>query len=139
MGEFLHSFSEKQNNWDSSHLKCLCANAHSFNSTYAKIGTIHRRLAWWLCKDLQLKLREKREMYRKWKQGCVSWEEYRAVVRVCRDRIRNNTNYIIYIYNIYNYLLYIFLYIYIINTAQYSVGFLCSPMHFFQYTDVILG
>ena len=46
-----------------------------------------RRLLW-LCKDLQLKLREKREMYRKWKQGCVSWEEYRAVVRVCRDRIR---------------------------------------------------
>ena len=27
-------------------------------------------------------------MYRKWKQGCVSWEEYRAVVHVCRDRIR---------------------------------------------------
>ena len=21
-------------------------------------------------------------------EGCVSWEEYRAVVRVCRDRIR---------------------------------------------------
>ena len=42
----------------------------------------------WLCKDLQLKLREKREMYRRWKQGCVSWEEYRAVVSVCRERIR---------------------------------------------------
>lgn len=42
----------------------------------------------WLCKDLKLKQREKREMYRKWKQDCVSWEEYRAVVRVCRDRIR---------------------------------------------------
>uniref|UniRef100_A0A803YS52 Cadherin domain-containing protein n=1 Tax=Meleagris gallopavo TaxID=9103 RepID=A0A803YS52_MELGA len=41
----------------------------------------------WLCKDLQLKLREKREMYRKWKQGCAAWE-YRAVVCVCRDRIR---------------------------------------------------
>ncbi len=27
-------------------------------------------------------------MYRKWKQGCVAWEEYRAVVCVCRDRIR---------------------------------------------------
>ena len=26
----------------------------------------------WLCKDLQLKLREKKELYRKWKQGCVS-------------------------------------------------------------------
>ena len=36
----------------------------------------------WLCKDMQLKLREKREMYRKWKQGCVAWEEYRAVVHV---------------------------------------------------------
>ena len=42
----------------------------------------------WLCKDLQLKLREKREMYRKQKQGCVAWEEYRAVVCVCRDMIR---------------------------------------------------
>ena len=27
-------------------------------------------------------------MYRKWKQGCVSWEEYRAVAHMCRDRIR---------------------------------------------------
>ena len=37
---------------------------------------------------VQLRLMEKREMYRRWKQGCVSWEEYRAVVSVCRDRIR---------------------------------------------------
>ena len=42
----------------------------------------------WLNTVLQLKLREKREMYRKWKQGSVSWEEYRAVVCVCRDRSR---------------------------------------------------
>ena len=27
-------------------------------------------------------------MYRKWKQSCVDWEEYRAVVHVCRDRIK---------------------------------------------------
>ena len=27
-------------------------------------------------------------MCSRWKQGCVSWEEYRAIVRVCRDRIR---------------------------------------------------
>ena len=33
-------------------------------------------------------MREKREMYRKQKQGCVAWEEYRAVVCVCRDMIR---------------------------------------------------
>ena len=33
-------------------------------------------------------MREKREVYRKWKQGCISWEEYSAAVRVCRDRIR---------------------------------------------------
>lgn len=42
----------------------------------------------WLSKDLQLKLREKREMYRKWKQGCVAWEEHRGVIRICTDRIR---------------------------------------------------
>ena len=36
----------------------------------------------WLCKDLQLKLREKRKMYRKWKQCCVAWEEYEDVVHV---------------------------------------------------------
>ena len=38
-------------------------------------------------KDLQLKLRELRETYRERKQGCVAWEEHRAVVRVRRDRI----------------------------------------------------
>lgn len=27
-------------------------------------------------------------MYRWWKHGCVSWEQYRAVVHVCRDWIR---------------------------------------------------
>ena len=27
-------------------------------------------------------------MYRKWKQGCVAWEEYRDVVHMCRDRVR---------------------------------------------------
>ena len=41
-----------------------------------------------MCKDLQLTLREKREMYRKWKQGCVAWEEYRDAVRMCRNKIR---------------------------------------------------
>ena len=45
------------------------------------------RLAW-MSKDLQLKLSEKRDMYGKWKQGCVSWEDYRGVVRMCRNRIR---------------------------------------------------
>ena len=42
----------------------------------------------WLSKGLPFKLREQRERYRKWKQACVAWEDYRAVVHVCRDRIR---------------------------------------------------
>ena len=37
---------------------------------------------------MQLKLREKRERYRKWKQGCVAWEEYRDVVHMCGNKIR---------------------------------------------------
>ena len=36
----------------------------------------------WLSKELQLCLRDKREMYGKWKQGCVAWEEYGAAVCV---------------------------------------------------------
>jgi len=27
-------------------------------------------------------------MYRKWKQGCIAWEEYRDVGQMCRNRIR---------------------------------------------------
>ena len=42
----------------------------------------------WLSKDLQFKLREKREIFRKWKQGCVACEEYRDMVHMCRDSIR---------------------------------------------------
>ena len=42
----------------------------------------------WLCKDPHLKLSEKREMYRKWKQGCVAWEEYKDVVCMGRCKIR---------------------------------------------------
>jgi len=40
----------------------------------------------WLNKDLQLKMRDKRETYRKQKQGCVIWEEYKDIV--CGDTIR---------------------------------------------------
>ena len=27
-------------------------------------------------------------MYKKWKQGCVAWEEYRGVIQTCRDGIK---------------------------------------------------
>ena len=36
----------------------------------------------WPSKDLQLKLMEKRDMSRKWKQGCVAWEEYISLWRM---------------------------------------------------------
>ena len=39
-------------------------------------------------KDLQVKLRDKKEMYRQWKQGWVAWEEYRDTVQMCRNAIR---------------------------------------------------
>ena len=42
----------------------------------------------WLSKYLVGKLRAKKAMYKPWKQGCVTWEEYRAAVRICRHRIR---------------------------------------------------
>jgi len=31
---------------------------------------------------------DKRELHRQWKQGQVSWEEYRDAARLCRDEVR---------------------------------------------------
>ena len=49
------------------------------------------RRSTWLSKDLLVKLRDKKEMYRQWKQGCVAWEEYRDAIYECRDGIRKTT------------------------------------------------
>ncbi|KFP01038.1 hypothetical protein N300_09760, partial [Calypte anna] len=42
----------------------------------------------WLKKELLGKLKWKRKIYRSWKGGLVTWEEYRTVVRGCREAIR---------------------------------------------------
>ncbi|KAK4829240.1 hypothetical protein QYF61_002505 [Mycteria americana] len=42
----------------------------------------------WLSKDLLVKLKGKKEMHRQWKQGQISWEEYRDLARLCRDGLR---------------------------------------------------
>lgn len=42
----------------------------------------------WLGKDVLIELREKKGMYRRWKQDCVISEKYRNVVWTYRDRIR---------------------------------------------------
>jgi len=46
-----------------------------------------KRLAW-LSRDLLVKLKTKRELHRQWKQGWVSWEEYRDAAQLCRDEVR---------------------------------------------------
>jgi len=35
-----------------------------------------------------VKLKGKRELHRQWKQGQVSWEEYRDAAQLCRDEVR---------------------------------------------------
>uniref|UniRef100_A0A8B9PGQ4 Reverse transcriptase domain-containing protein n=1 Tax=Apteryx owenii TaxID=8824 RepID=A0A8B9PGQ4_APTOW len=42
----------------------------------------------WMSKELLAKLNQKKEVYRKWKGGQATWEEYRNAVRVCRDVTR---------------------------------------------------
>ncbi|KAK4826654.1 LOW QUALITY PROTEIN: hypothetical protein QYF61_010639 [Mycteria americana] len=42
----------------------------------------------WMNKELLAKLKHKKESYRGWKQGWVTWEEYRNVVRASRDEVR---------------------------------------------------
>ncbi|GAB0202630.1 hypothetical protein GRJ2_002728600 [Grus japonensis] len=46
-----------------------------------------RRLAW-LNRELLLGLREKRRVYHSWKKGQATQEEYRDLIRSCRDKIR---------------------------------------------------
>jgi len=52
-----------------------------------KSGKEGKRPAW-LSQDLLIKLKGKRELHRQWKQGQVSWEEYRDAARLCRDEVR---------------------------------------------------
>ena len=42
----------------------------------------------WLRQGMLIKLRKKRELHRQWKQGQVTWEEYRDAARLCRDEAR---------------------------------------------------
>ncbi|GAB0208059.1 mitochondrial enolase superfamily member 1 [Grus japonensis] len=42
----------------------------------------------WLNRELLLGLREKRRVYHSWKKGQATQEEYRDLVRSCRDKIR---------------------------------------------------
>ncbi|KAK4827902.1 hypothetical protein QYF61_022325 [Mycteria americana] len=52
-----------------------------------KSGKEGKGLAW-LSQDLLVKLKGKKEMQRQWKQGQVSWEEYRDAAGLCRDGVR---------------------------------------------------
>ncbi|KFZ53074.1 hypothetical protein N321_03743, partial [Antrostomus carolinensis] len=62
--------------------------AQEFSIPQHKKSSREGRKAAWLSEDLFITLREKKEMYRQWKQACVAWEEYRDAVRMCRGGIR---------------------------------------------------
>jgi len=41
-----------------------------------------------MSKELLVELRQKRKVYGMWKEGQATWEEYRKVVKACRDAMR---------------------------------------------------
>ncbi|PKU46909.1 alpha-n-acetylneuraminide alpha- -sialyltransferase [Limosa lapponica baueri] len=41
-----------------------------------------------MSKELLEKLKRKKEIYRMWEKGLATWEEYRNIVRACRDVTR---------------------------------------------------
>ena len=47
-------------------------------------------LCWhtWMSNELLAKLKWKRKVYGMWKEGQTTWEEYRNIVRVCRQAVR---------------------------------------------------
>ncbi|XP_064909576.1 gamma-1-syntrophin isoform X3 [Columba livia] len=55
--------------------------------THRKSRKGARRPAW-LNRDLLGMLKQKRRVYRSWKQGLATWEEYKAAVRGCRKAAR---------------------------------------------------
>jgi len=42
----------------------------------------------WPIQDLVVKLKGKKEIHKQWKQGQVSWEDYRDTARLYRDEVR---------------------------------------------------
>ena len=42
----------------------------------------------WLNRELWLELRKKRRIYDLWKKGQATQEDYKDVVRLCREKIR---------------------------------------------------
>lgn len=56
-------------------------------------GKNSRRLAW-MNKELLTKIKHKKEMYRKWKQGQVTWKKYRNTAWTCRDAVRKAKAYL---------------------------------------------
>jgi len=52
-----------------------------------KSGKVGKRLEW-MSQDLLVKLKDKKEMHRQWKQGQISREEYRDTARLGRDGVR---------------------------------------------------
>ena len=42
----------------------------------------------WLNQHLLVKWKSKKKMHRQWKQGQVTWEEYRVAARLCGDEVR---------------------------------------------------
>jgi len=42
----------------------------------------------WMCKEILSELTWKRKVYRMWKEGQTTWEEYRNIVRACREATR---------------------------------------------------
>ncbi|KFO61438.1 hypothetical protein N302_13003, partial [Corvus brachyrhynchos] len=54
-----------------------------------KSGKERKRPAW-LSREVLVKLKRKKQMHRQWKQGQVTWEEYKDEVGLCRHAVRKD-------------------------------------------------
>lgn len=42
-----------------------------------------------MCQELLVRLKGGKEIHRQWKQGQISWKEYRDTAQLCRDGARD--------------------------------------------------
>uniref|UniRef100_A0A8C0A0D2 Reverse transcriptase domain-containing protein n=1 Tax=Anas zonorhyncha TaxID=75864 RepID=A0A8C0A0D2_9AVES len=67
--------------------RCLLEAQDQAIPKYRKSGRRGRRPAW-LTRNILMEIRRKQRVFRYWKEGQVTWKEYRDAARVCRKKIR---------------------------------------------------
>uniref|UniRef100_A0A2D4LRK9 Uncharacterized protein n=1 Tax=Micrurus spixii TaxID=129469 RepID=A0A2D4LRK9_9SAUR len=75
-----------QESWET--LKSTIIKAQTNTILLRKKNKKSKKKPAWLHKDLSGKLKEKKDKYKKWKEGHTTKAEYQQIARICKDEVR---------------------------------------------------